>query len=224
MPQDIKTITLTLPFRIGSVNCYLVRTDAGYILIDTGGSNKREELDRELERAGCKPGSLKLIALTHGDFDHSGNAAYFRQKYGAQIAMHREDLGMVERGDMFGNRQKGNNIVMKKLVAILSGFGKAERFTPDLYLDEGDELSAHGFSASVISIPGHSKGSIGILTDSGDLFCGDLLENNDRPGLSSIMDDSATANNSLAKLKSLEIHTVYPGHGNPFSYENLDIS
>ncbi len=224
MPQDIKTITLTLPFRIGSVNCYLVRTDAGYILIDTGGSNKREELDRELERAGCKPGSLKLIALTHGDFDHSGNAAYFRQKYGAQIAMHREDLGMVERGDMFGNRQKGNNIVMKKLVAILSGFGKAERFAPDLYLDEGTELSPYGFAARVISIPGHSRGSIGILTASGDLFCGDLLENNHRPGLSSIMDDLSTAQTSLENLRSFDIQTVYPGHGNPFPFDNLNVA
>ena len=101
MPQEIKTISLSLPYRLGSGNCYLVKTDTGYILIDTGSSNKRTDLERELEGAGCKPGYLKLIVLTHGDFDHTGNAAYLRQKFGTEIAMHYDDSGMAERGDMF---------------------------------------------------------------------------------------------------------------------------
>jgi len=69
MPQEIKTIRLLLPYHLGSVNCYLIETDTGYILIDTGGSNKRTDLEKELASAGCKPGYLKLIVLTHGDFD-----------------------------------------------------------------------------------------------------------------------------------------------------------
>jgi hydroxyacylglutathione hydrolase len=219
MPQEIKTIRLPLPYKLGTVNCYLVEADTGYVLIDTGGSNKRTELEKELLSAGCKPGSLKLIVLTHGDFDHSGNAAYLCKEFGARIAMHDEDAGMVERGDMFGNRQKGNNILTRRLVPILFRFGKSERFTPDFYLDEGDDLSDYGFDARVLHIPGHSKGSIGILTAGGDLFCGDLLECTDRPALNSIMDDLAAANASVERLKSLTIDTVYPGHGEPFPME-----
>jgi len=45
MPE-IKVITLLLPYRLGSVNCYLVETDTGFVLIDTGGSNKRAELEK----------------------------------------------------------------------------------------------------------------------------------------------------------------------------------
>jgi hydroxyacylglutathione hydrolase len=41
------------------------------------------------------------------------------------------------------------------------------------------------------------RGSVGILTAGGDLFCGDLLENYDRPALNSIMDDLAAANASV---------------------------
>ena len=107
MPE-IKAITLPLPYRLGSVNCYLVETDTGFVLIDTGGANKRAELEKELVSAGCQPGNLQLIVLTHGDFDHTGNAAYLRQKFGAQIAMHQDDAGMAERGDMFWNRKSGN--------------------------------------------------------------------------------------------------------------------
>lgn len=215
MPQKIKIISFSLPYRLGPVNCYLIKTDTGYILVDTGCSNRRADLEKELESAGCKPGNLKLIVLTHGDFDHTGNAAYLRKKFGTRIAMHYDDSGMAERGNMFWNRKKGN-VLIRMIAPILFGFGKSKRFKPDLYIENGDDLSEYGFDAKVLHIPGHSKGSIGILTAGDDLFCGDLLENRDKPGLNSIMDDSAAANTSVQKLKSLEINAVYPGHGKPF--------
>ncbi len=220
MPQHIKILSLPMPFRMGMVNCYLIETAFGYVLIDTGGSNARDELQRELESAGCIPGSLRLILLTHGDFDHIGNAAYLHATFRARIAMHRDDAGMAERGDMFVNRKKPN-ILIRTLLPRFTGFGAAERFTPDLFLGDGDDLSQYGLEAKVISLPGHSRGSIGILTTSGELFCGDLLENTKGPGLNSLMDDSAAANASLARLESLNIETVYPGHGKPFAKKSL---
>jgi glyoxylase-like metal-dependent hydrolase (beta-lactamase superfamily II) len=210
-----------MPFKLGSVNCYLLKTDAGFILIDTGGTNNRSELEGELIRAGCEPGGLKLIILTHGDFDHTGNAAYLRKKYDSKITLHIDDLGIVKDGDMFSTRQKGNNIFTRKLVPLLIGFGKAERFKPDFYLDEGDDLSQYGLEAKVLSIPGHSQGSIGILTASGDLFCGDLFESTKEPDLNSLMDDPAAANTSVEKLRGLDIGTVYPGHGDSFPMEQF---
>ena len=73
----------------------------------------------------------------------------------------------------------------------------------------------------VISLPGHSRGSIGLLTDSGELFVGDLLDNTQRPVLNSIMDDRAAAVASVDKLKRLNIVTIYPGHGSAFSGSEL---
>jgi len=218
MPQGIRTINLSLSYKMGSVNCYLVETKTGYILVDTGCSNKRTDLEKELESAGCKLGNLKLIVLTHGDFDHTGNAAHLRKKFGTKIAMHHDDSGMVERGNMFSNRKK-SNILIRMIAPILFGFGKSERFKPDLYIEDGDDLSEYGLDAKVLHIPGHSKGSIGILTADGDLLCGDLLENTDKLGLNSIMDDLTAANASVEKLNKLSIKTVYPGHGKSFPME-----
>jgi hydroxyacylglutathione hydrolase len=215
MPQGIKTIRLLLPFKMGAVNCYLIETSSGYILIDTGSSNARADLEKELESAGCRPGNIELIAITHGDFDHTGNAAYLGKKFGSKIAMHLDDSGMVERGDMFWNRSKGN-VLLRMMSPILFGFGKSQRFKPDLYVDEGFDLSEYRFDARVLHLPGHSQGSIGILTAGGDLICGDLLENVEKPALGSIMDDLAAANASVEKLQGMEIDTVYPGHGQPF--------
>ena len=122
MQQEIKTINLLLPYKLGSVNCYLIETDTGYILIDTGCSNKRIDLEKELESTGCKPDNFKLIVLTHGDFDHTGNAAYLREKYGTKIAMHYDDSGMGERGNMSWNRKKPN-INFKRIREIKSEIG-----------------------------------------------------------------------------------------------------
>jgi glyoxylase-like metal-dependent hydrolase (beta-lactamase superfamily II) len=213
--QNIKKITLSLPFKLGTVNCYLVETDTGFVLIDTGSSNRHTELENELTSTGCKPGNLKLIVLTHGDFDHTGNAAHLREKFGAKIAMHRDDSGMAERGDMFWNRSSGNAL-LRLIAPILFRFPESKRFRPDFYVKESDDFSEYGFDARVLSIPGHSKGSISILTVGGDLFCGDLFDNSDQPVLNSIMDDLAAANASVEKLANLQIRTVYPGHGEPF--------
>ena len=60
MLPEIRTLNL------GGVNCYLVKTSAGFLLIDTGFSGKRADLEKELASAGCKPGDLKLVILTHG--------------------------------------------------------------------------------------------------------------------------------------------------------------
>jgi len=132
--------------------------------------------------------------------------------------MHHDDSGMSERGDMFWNRRKGN-ILLGMIARILFRFGKKERFKPDLCIDEGYDLSEYGLDAKVLHIPGHSKGSIGIQTAGGDLFCRDLLENKDKPVLSSIMDDLSAANAGVERLKNLKISTVYPGHGKPFPME-----
>ena len=219
MTLKIKTITTHFIFN-NYVNCYLVKTGDGYILIDTGMPNKRGIIEKELENAGCQPGDLKLIVLTHGDFDHTGNAAYFREKFDTKVAMHYGDSGMAERGDMFWNR-KNPNIFIKIIFGLFFRLRKSDRFNPDLYIEDGYDFSGYGFDAKVIHLPGHSKGSIEILTSDGNLFCGDLLANINKPKLFSIIDDSTAANASIEKIKSLKINTVYPGHGKPFSMSSF---
>lgn len=211
---------MRMPFNFGKVNCYLARAAGGFILIDTGLASQRAELEKELEKAGCTVGLLKLIVITHGDFDHIGNAAYLRERYGARIAMGADDSGMAENGDMFYNRNKPN-FLLRILMPIFFRLKEADRFTPDLLLADGDDLSAYGFEARVISIPGHSKGSIGILTVEKNLFCGDLLDNTDKPTLNSIIDDPTTANTSLENVVKMSVKTVYPGHGKPFPMQQL---
>lgn len=170
--------------------------------------------------AGCGPGDLKLIVLTHGDVDHCGNAACLRGRFSAPIAMHRDDAGMVEHDDMFWNR-KAPNPVIRAIFGVFFRLSQADRFEPDVYLEDGQSLVDHGLNATVLHVPGHSKGSLAVMTAAGDLFCGDLLANTRQPELGSIIDDAAAASASLDQLKRSGARMVYPGHGRPFLMEQL---
>jgi glyoxylase-like metal-dependent hydrolase (beta-lactamase superfamily II) len=213
---DIQTLTLSASRMLFSVNCYLIRNAAGCFLVDTGMNSQRKELEQKLSAAGCKPGALRLVLLTHGDMDHIGNAAYLRGTYGAPIGMHPGDWGMAEQGDMWVNRKQANR-VLQTLTAIFFKVPQADRFTPDLALADGDDLGSYGLDASVLELPGHSRGSIGLLTAQNDLFCGDLFENRRRPVINSLMDDQETGEASVARLKELPVNRVFPGHGGVFT-------
>jgi hydroxyacylglutathione hydrolase len=210
--------TITTEFLKIAVNCYLVQTGAGFFLVDTGMAKKQASLDHELELAGCLPGNL----LTHGDSDHSGNCAHLREKYGAKIGMHRGDLVNVESSDMFANK-KVNPIakVIARTLFFVFGMGTFTTFTSDILLENGQNLSEFGWDATILHLPGHSKGSIGILTPEGDLFCGDLLENTKKPAVNTLGDDLNLLKASVEKLNEFSIKTVYPGHGKSFLLTDL---
>jgi len=215
--QEIKVFTFHY---LTDTNSYLVKTDTGLILIDTGHSTNRKDLEGELEKSGCTPGNLKLILVTHGHFDHTGNCAYLREKYGAEIAMHKGDLKMVESGDMFYNKGIIMHMIAKIMFSLLRS-GNYDKFKPDIFVEDGQELSMYGLDAKVIHIPGHSKGSIGILTAGGNLFCGDLLTNIKEPAKKTLVDDKEELDASVEKTTNLKVNTIYPGHGMSFSMEQF---
>jgi hypothetical protein len=48
LPMEINTLTF------GGVNCYLLSVDSGFLLIDTGFSKNRVDVEKGLESSGCK--------------------------------------------------------------------------------------------------------------------------------------------------------------------------
>lgn len=234
MDQEIIRIDLN------GVNCYLAKAGDGFILFDTGGhmimdkvfNNRCIDLEEELEKAGCRPGNLKLIVLTHGDNDHTANAAYIRDKYKAKIAMHSADLELVDNPDIEKVMQtfKYKSIAYKIIFCFLKHLIKKisiktledfERFKPDIFIKEEDNLDEYGLEAKVLHIPGHTAGSIGILTADRDLISGDLFINTDKPNTAPNALDFKELAESVRRLRELKIKTVYPGHGNPFKADEL---
>jgi hydroxyacylglutathione hydrolase len=214
--DDIKIIELTF------VNAFLVKVNEGFILIDTGLSMHWEKLDSELVSAGCFPDKLKLIILTHGDFDHTGNCVRLQEKYKCRIAMHKDDSFMVENGLSLKRKTRTMQAMLFSLIRKL--FRKKfafDKFMPDIYLTDGQSLNEYGFNAKVVHIPGHTKGSIGILTGNGDLFAGDTFTNRRKPEVANYIENSLDLENSINRLKKMNIKMIYPGHGKPFEFEQI---
>ena len=223
-----------------TVNCYLVKAGDNFILFDTGGhtifdktyTNRCEDLMHELEKHGCKPGNLKLVILTHGDIDHVANAAYLREKYQIKIAMHAEDLQLVESLTLEKMMQsfRFRSIILKIIFQIMKNRIKkisgrilddCKPFSPDILINEGDSLLEYGFNVKIIYIPGHTHGSIGALTENGDLIAGDIFIKIKKPSIAPNAVDFKLLAKSVNRLRTMNINTIYPGHGLPFKMNDL---
>jgi hydroxyacylglutathione hydrolase len=218
MNEKIKIIEL------GFVNAFLVRTKNVFVLIDTGLTQQWEKLQIELTSAGCLPDKLKLVVITHGDFDHTGNCAKLQEKYKAKIAMRQDDSFMVENGVFLKRKIR---TLLGRIIILLSRLRHRRvsfnKFKPDIFLRDGQSLKEYGFDAKVIHLPGHTKGSIGILTDEGNLFAGDTLVNSTKPDIAIFINNVQELKNSISKLKKMNIKKVYPGHGKIFLFSDLKI-
>lgn len=219
IPENIKII------KLGFVNAYLIKESDKFFLIDTGLPMKWGELEKQLFHAGCLPDKLKLVIITHGDSDHTGNCGILQEKYKVKIAMHAADRAIIESG--FSGKRKVRPLGMRIMFFVITFFRLykfrmgAKEFRPDIYLKDGQDLSEYGLTARIINVPGHTKGSIVVLTDQGDLFVGDTMVNFKKPEWANIVQNEEELKQSMEKLKKYNVKIVYPGHGRPFLMKDI---
>lgn len=225
---------------LGNVNCYLLKQDNNFILFDTGGctifdkkpTNKRDILIKKLNQSGCKPGNLKLIILTHGDFDHTFNAKHIRDHYNAPIAIHPNDLKLVQNPNIkmlndSVDLSHYSKFIFKIIIFLMKSKIKNifhhvitnfETFTPDLLINESFNLMDYGFNGKVLHLPGHTDGSIGIVIDNRHIIVGDTMTSIMKPSIAPNAMDFNTLEKSIQIIKDLNIEFVYPGHGKSFNF------
>ncbi len=208
-------IPITLPI------CYaFLLKEERSILIDTGRPKDFAAIERSLLRHGVALADLSLILHTHGHWDHAGSTAQLRRLTNAPAAVHVADAPMVRRGDNGVLRPTGlNGWLLKPLLD-----GRCPGFEPDLLIDREIDLADFGVAARVVFTPGHTAGSISVLTNEGDLMVGDLLMGGyfggflrpHRPGLHYYAEDLAAVYASVRKVLGMAPRRIYPAHGGPF--------
>lgn len=159
----------------GMVNCHVIVGPSGCVLVDTGLPGSSRKVERALHSRERTLSDIKLIVVTHAHIDHAGSAAQLRMQTGAPILAHAGDLEYYQ--------QK------RPMTFCATGwFGRAflqtglirrpyDPFTPDLLLDEGEELGLGrlGIDGVVRHTPGHTCGSISVQLAGGDAMVGDLI-------------------------------------------------
>ena len=174
-------------------NAYLA-LDGGEAMVVDCPQGSAEELVRLARLAGAK---IRLVAVTHGHFDHVHDVARLKALTGARVAVHALDAHLLESPDDYG-----------------FGF-ETPPSKPDAFLVEGQLLRVGAAEFKVLHTPGHSEGSCCFYCEKeGLLFSGDLLfaggvGRTDLPG--AVHADLVA---SLKRVASLPPQTrVLPGHG-----------
>ncbi len=209
-------MTKITPIPCGMVNCYLLKSGERGILVDAGMPKDAGRIESALMRENMPPKNLSMLIITHAHADHIGAAEHFRKEHGVSIAMHRVEAETPPRfADLKPLGFFGHCIL------LFSRMG--ERFlTPDIRLDAEFSLADAGFPGlSIAHTPGHTKGSICLRTENGDLIAGDTFFNMPRPRSAVIAEDPEELRRSMAALQGMGIRTIYPGHGRPFAFEKI---
>jgi len=195
----------------GNGNVYIVSDGENAVLVDTCRSQYRDMI---LDK--CKAKRVRLIVLTHGHIDHIQNAAFLSEKLNAPVALHKDDYDLAKDNwlePMFAHTLLGKIIL--KLSQKSFEQDKAEPFEVRVFLKDGDLLDGYGIPATIIELPGHTKGSIGIMVGETGIIVGDALMNMFYPTKSPLYGNRAVMEESAAKISSLGDAIVYFGHGKP---------
>ena len=195
----------------GSGNAFIVSEGENAVLVDTCRKAGRDTI---LER--CLTKNIGLIVLTHGHIDHVDNAAYLSKSFDAPIAMHRNDIALTI--NSWAEPLSARSLLGKMIIQTsIKSFKQdsIEPFEPQAFLDDGDTLEGYGIPATIIGLPGHTKGSIGLIVNGTDVLVGDALMNILYPTKTPLYGDRKTMVESAAKISSLGNVTIHFGHGNP---------
>jgi hydroxyacylglutathione hydrolase len=83
------------------------------------------------------------------------------------------------------------------------------------------KFAEYGLAARVIHTPGHTQGSIAILTANGRIFVGDTVSNRSKPDSTPFIENEQELHDSLKILKGAKACIFYPGHGKPFTFKTF---
>jgi hydroxyacylglutathione hydrolase len=206
----------------GETNCYLLQGEGHAALIDAGPSSGAATIITGLQKRGVRPDNLGLIFVTHGHLDHYGALPRLRQWSSAPVAAHRAAPAFSQKkANALPPAQTLRGSLVRLLYLALAPILPVQPLAADVLLSEGDSLEQYGLQGQLVPAPGHSPESLALITPEGDAFVGDLLVNYGVPSQPIYLSDRDAWENSWRRVRDLRPRMVYPGHGEPFSGDQL---
>lgn len=111
--------------------------------MNTGMPSSGPMIVDSIRKLGFKPEDIKLMINGHAHIDHAGAFAFFKQQFGAQLAVMREDVAAMESGDL-NDLKYGNDFAYPGV--------KVDRI-----LRDGDIIRMGDVVLTAYNTPGHIR-------------------------------------------------------------------
>lgn len=126
--------------------CYLITTPKGNILINTGLASSATLIKKNIAALGFKLSDTKILLTTQAHYDHMGAMAALQKETGARV--------LVSQGDVQVMKDGGSSDY-----ALGNGTSTYRPLIPDKALKDKGIISLGGTQLTMLSHPGHTKGS-----------------------------------------------------------------
>ena len=215
-----------IPVNMGMVYAFLLKNKKGKsIIIDCGVPGSSKTILEAMNKAGIGSKDLELIIITHGHSDHMGSSDALRKATGAKTLIHKLDSEVIRTGK--NPEMHPGNTIGKVFTHFL---GKTVKnftpYEPEIIFENEMSLKEYGFEGKLIETPGHTKGSISVALDDGNIFIGDLINGGmlgkGKPKFPMFAVSLEKTKDSIRKVLVLSPKMLYCGHGGPFSFEELN--
>ena len=235
LAPDIYRLRLPLPFALDHVNCYLIRGDSGWTLLDTGLHTPEgwQSWLAAFAELGIEPGDVEQIVLTHVHPDHYGMAGTLRAWTGnsAPVRMSAataEAAAVIWRSpaedwlDETSAYLRRNGLEASFLESVLQsmrGMRAAVRPHPEQVetFAPGDAVRLGNRRMQAIAAQGHADDQT-VFYDPADrlIFCGDQVLQRITPNVGTWPTTPAGPLGrfltDLGRLRELDVRLALPGH------------
>lgn len=129
---------------------YLVVTNKGNILINTGLADSYHQIKSNIEKLGFKFKDTKILLLTQAHFDHMGAMAEIKAETGAKLYADEAELEELKSGGKSDHELGKYGVTFKPI-------------TPDFLLKNNDKIKLGNTTLTMLHHPGHTKGSCSFI-------------------------------------------------------------
>ena len=209
---------MIIQLRLGISNAFVIKGSRS-VLVDVGSHGTTRSLLQALRREGIDINDISLVLHTHGHSDHCAATWDSKQTIAAPVAIHAADAAMLKSGTNYP-------LIPTRLTGTILKCFVDRRFqgvTPDILIEQETDLESYGVDARVILTPGHTPGSISVLTGEGEIIVGDIMMGghlggallSHRPRYHYFADDLDQVRASIKKVMDHSPRKIYVGHGGP---------
>lgn len=181
---------------VGYSTVVLVEDEDRRILFDCGSRGCSVQLKAALASAGLTPADVTDVVISHIHFDHVGNLPLFTN---ARI--------LVSPAEWENAQSSPDEYHCLATCVYIKDSGRLA------FVSEGDHLTE---SVSVLALPGHTMGLIGLLCGPDTVLCSDAIKNRFElwEGLEPMTVDPDMSRRTMDRIRSLA-RVIYPGHDCP---------